>query len=376
MTNEKTVIIGSNKKPLHLSKEALQKIATKAGIGAAGIVGGIGVSSIFMGMAPKAPETHQDNSYEKPDVSIEPKEITSVNDEMSFGEAFTTARQEAGGANGYFTWHGKVFETIYKEELDKLSPEEKQTMYANVMDKHSNSNYTSSDSQTASNNHNTSPVIVLHDEAPSATQVTNDMSFKDAFAVAREEVGPGGVFEWHGKSYNTYTTEETNAMSAEQKNDFISSIGNATIEDHNIGANDVDIVKIDGGNSTISNTNAEETDIYTEEGEPKIDEQFLEEQYVDDGAGNKIRMAQFLVNGEHVVKVDQDGDGNFDLTMKPNEDGSVHLVSADGQEADLSQEDMANFQQEMGVGQDNNFADDNLNLDTDPNAHLSNSEDY
>lgn len=377
MSNEKTVIIGSNKKPLHLSKEALQKIATRAGFGIAGIAGGVGISTLFMGMAPNDPEIHIGKTYEKPDVGIEAKEITSINDDMSFGEAFKTARHEAGGPNGYFVWHGKVFETIYKEEMDKLSPEEKQTMYTGVMEKYTESNHATTENSTTAHHPINNPVIVLHDEAPTASHVSDDMSFKDAFAVAREEVGPGGVFVWHGKSYNTYTTEETNAMTAEQKNDFIASVGNTEMEDHTISTNDVDIVKIDGGNSTVpTTTNESETTTNADREAIQTGEQMLEDQWVDDGTGNKIHMVHFLANGEHIVKVDQDGDGNFDLTMKPNEDGSVHMVTADGQEANLSQEDMMQFQQQVGETNNNNFTDDNINLETDHNAHLSNMEDY
>lgn len=38
-----------------------------------------------------------------------------------------------------------------------------------------------------------------------------DMSFGEAFAAAREDLGPGETFEWHGNSYSTYTAEEWNA---------------------------------------------------------------------------------------------------------------------------------------------------------------------
>lgn len=51
-------------------------------------------------------------------------------------------------------------------------------------------------------------------------QMHNDMSFGEAFTAARAEVGPGGVFLWHGGIYNTYTEEEWNAMTDEQKHDF------------------------------------------------------------------------------------------------------------------------------------------------------------
>ena len=50
------------------------------------------------------------------------------------------------------------------------------------------------------------------------------MSFSEAFAAARAEVGPGGVFHWHGGIYNTYTAEEWNAMTPEQKNEFAEAV--------------------------------------------------------------------------------------------------------------------------------------------------------
>lgn len=55
-----------------------------------------------------------------------------------------------------------------------------------------------------------------------ATGVTDDMSFSEAFAAARAEVGKGGAFEWHGKIYGTYYATEWDSMSADEKNDYAS----------------------------------------------------------------------------------------------------------------------------------------------------------
>ena len=54
--------------------------------------------------------------------------------------------------------------------------------------------------------------------------VSDDLSFGEAFAQARAEVGPGGVFHWHGGIYNTYTAAEWNAMTVEQKHDFAQQV--------------------------------------------------------------------------------------------------------------------------------------------------------
>lgn len=57
-------------------------------------------------------------------------------------------------------------------------------------------------------------------EVPVATAVNDDMSFSEAFGAARAEVGSGGVFEWHGNIYSTYTEEEWGNMTAEERAEY------------------------------------------------------------------------------------------------------------------------------------------------------------
>ena len=45
-------------------------------------------------------------------------------------------------------------------------------------------------------------------------------SFREVFAAARHEVGPGGVFTWNGNLYSTYTGEEWSRLSPAQKGEF------------------------------------------------------------------------------------------------------------------------------------------------------------
>lgn len=61
--------------------------------------------------------------------------------------------------------------------------------------------------------------------ATSATTVTDDMSFAEAFRSARAEMGPGGTFVWHGNVYGTYYADEWNAMTPEQQHDFAVEAG-------------------------------------------------------------------------------------------------------------------------------------------------------
>ncbi len=45
-------------------------------------------------------------------------------------------------------------------------------------------------------------------------------SFQEAYMAARAQVGAGGMFEYNGKLYSTYTKEEWNALSPEERNDY------------------------------------------------------------------------------------------------------------------------------------------------------------
>lgn len=76
------------------------------------------------------------------------------------------------------------------------------------------------------------PSTILPIESPLATPsepiyeikvaygVNDDMTFSEAFATARQEVGPSGVFEWNGGTYGTYYADEWDAMSPESRSEW------------------------------------------------------------------------------------------------------------------------------------------------------------
>jgi hypothetical protein len=69
------------------------------------------------------------------------------------------------------------------------------------------------------------PVDFDGSQVPVASGVTDDMSFADAFAAAREETGAGGYFQWHGKWYGTYNKEEWENLPPEHRNAYSSYPG-------------------------------------------------------------------------------------------------------------------------------------------------------
>lgn len=53
----------------------------------------------------------------------------------------------------------------------------------------------------------------------------DDMTFEEAFAAARQSMGAGKTFTWHGGLYNTFHEEELNAMSTAERLAFVESLG-------------------------------------------------------------------------------------------------------------------------------------------------------
>lgn len=158
---------------------------------------------------------------------------------------------------------------------------------------------------------NTDPVIV-YTEAPFAESVHDEMSFSEAFATAREETGPGGFFEWHGHTYNTYYREEWNAMDDSAQNDYLASVYDSTDLDSGV---DSEVI--------VSHEPIEQVGEIQENEmpEPEIDlvpgdmdgDGYIDVVFVDsDGDG----MIEF-------VEMDVDSDGNTDVYFVDLDDDNI-----------------------------------------------------
>ena len=96
---------------------------------------------------------------------------------------------------------------------------------------HVSSVQTTEDEQSSvieTQDHQTAPepedAIVATATGVRVAQVDDNASFSQAFADASAQVGPGGVFEWHGRVYGTYYKDEWDNMTAEQKHEYQASI--------------------------------------------------------------------------------------------------------------------------------------------------------
>lgn len=179
--------------------------------------------------------------------------------------------------------------------------------------------------------------------------VSDDMSFNEAFAAAREEVGPGGVFEWHGGVYGTYHANEWNDMTPEQQAEFGNRVSyGPTTTTANHETNEPTAT---GTTTSEVHPGAEEEPVVVQVEQPtnNLAEDEVQIVGINDTTmedGSVVTVAQIDVNGQEVFVVDIDHDDIFDtIGADLNGDG----VISENEVCDIHDQGLtvADLQQEM-----------------------------
>lgn len=142
-----------------------------------------------------------------------------------------------------------------------------------------------------------------------AHNVSDSMSFGEAFSTARAEVGSGGVFVWHGNYYSTYTAEEWDVMDANDRHNYAESVNAAFGQSSPNREHD----------TTQDLESAQES---SDSNEPEI--RVLTVSAIDNNDGTETYVGSALVNGHYSEFQDLDGDGLVDqLLVDVNDNGIV-----------------------------------------------------
>lgn len=219
-------------------------------------------------------------------------------DDMPFSQAFAAARAEMGPGH-VFTWRGHTYNTYYKSEWDAMSANEQHAFTQEVY---------------GAAPHNDFEGVEEPMYAMERGIVNDDMSFSQAFAAAREAMGPGGSFTWHGHVYGTYYRHEWNAMSPEEQHQFTLS----AINGHH-------------------DNNFMEEPLYAEEtfdGNDSLDVTIvgMDTYEVD---GQNVNLATLDVDGQSVYMIDLDNDNVFDYAIA-DVDGSGEILDSNADMVDIS----------------------------------------
>ncbi len=166
--------------------------------------------------------------------------------------------------------------------------------------------------------------ILANDEGIRYAHVDAD-NFNDAFAQARDQVGPGGVFEYNGKIYATYVAEEWNEMSAQERADFQSKVFETAPSHHAPHSHSQATETVTAHNEAIPETNSETTPHNAEmiAAEPADNEiRVLGVEAVQNEQGQIMNVALVENNGDQALLIDVDNNGTIDVLLHDdNSDG-------------------------------------------------------
>lgn len=189
------------------------------------------------------------------------------------------------------------------------------------------------------------------------------LTFREAFDAARAELGPGGVFRWHGDLYNTYTVNEWEAMKKEEQDTFVEELdlevsANKVVtsdlaEEVVLTSDDESVtVKVvadtDKDVSIVSSSTKVQTDDASDDSIDEEDEDVRVIGYgdIDLANGNSVTVEELEINGQRVAVIDLDKDGVGDIAMS---DLNHNNRADDGEIIDLHTGDVLSFENHASV---------------------------
>ena len=170
-------------------------------------------------------------------------------------------------------------------------------------------------------------VLLATDEGVRIAQVDDNASFSQAFADARAQVGAGGAFEWRGHVYSTYSEEEWNNMSAEERANYQSKIDYETVAGEPTAdakptttTATEEVAEVKPTAEVTMASNEEMVDNQSTQGGIKV----LGVEAVVDPQGNPMTVAAIEIDNSQALLVDVDNNGIMDVIMvDENHDGQI-----------------------------------------------------
>ena len=158
-----------------------------------------------------------------------------------------------------------------------------------------------------------------------AHSVSDDMTFSEAFAAARAEVGPGGAFCWHGQVYGTYRADDPEwlEMSDADRAEHSQAIISQVHADPYTPTDDEPVIEpypYDNGSVPDPADIPEEPvavsdELVGEDIEGEVDVHIVGVENVELSDGSEVQVGIGEVDGMDAVFVDTTGNGEVDTVL-------------------------------------------------------------
>ena len=264
----------------------------------------------------------------------------SVNDEMSFSEAFAAARSEVG-PGGAFVWHGNVYGTYRGDDPEwlEMTAEERMEHSQHVMSQVHRVPYTPSEDE---------PII----EPNPADADNNEGLDNGEEQVSGEDVEEQDGDEEVPDGEEQVTTETVGGDEEQDGNEDVISgvdqggtdilegdgepIATDIVDDEDNHADEIPAQEVDASGEPVGEVVEEPVEEVTEEPVGEVDVHIVGVGQMETADGNTIQVGYGEVDGHDSIFADTDGDGEVDTVLIDHndnglvDDDEVYEVEGDG----------------------------------------------
>ncbi len=225
-----------------------------------------------------------------------------------------------------------------------------------------------------------SEAVCVETEVPFCITNTDQLSFDEAFQIARKEIGKGGFFEWNGETYNTYYKEEWDDMSEDEMQDYWAAVDSQT------DTTTLEVVKSSSKetvNAESDLTDIKELEVETIDNEVEnfdwgygdtIGNGSIDTVAVDQNLDGNADVVALFEGGKEYIMVDTDFDNKYDLLVVENLEDTQRYTEKIVSEEQVGAFDMDKFMSEEEAEKYNQQQTDQTTKDSMDQANNSDIE--
>lgn len=282
----------------------------------------------------------KNNNIDEVNTSLSEESNQAKREEINIKISSLTSKQKAAVAFGMVLLGGTSFIAVKRDEKGKIISPSPSTNDSNNPDAVENPNLAVGQTHEVAGG-----TLCPCEEVTIAQNVTDIMTFSDAFSAAREEAGPGSLFIWNGEVYCAFYNDEWSSLPLENRQEYLASIGySVNSEPSTTPTASEPSVQSNGDNEPNVTPSAPELSIQSNGDNEPSTTPSVPEPSVQSSGDNDIQpnitpqaekpdVREVMIGGNYALAIDSDNDGTVDSLIYAENGQIMALIDANGNNA-------------------------------------------
>lgn len=262
----------------------------------------------------------KNNNIDEVNTSLSEESNQAKREEINIKISSLTSKQKAAVAFGMVLLGGTSFIAVKRDEKGKIISPSPSTNDSNNPDAVENPNLAVGQTHEVAGG-----TLCPCEEVTIAQNVTDIMTFSDAFSAAREEAGPGSLFIWNGEVYCAFYNDEWNSLPLENRQEYLASIGYTVNSEPSTPSAPELSIQSNGDNEPSTTPSVPEPSVQSS-GDNDIQPNITPQ-------AEKPDVREVMIGGNYALAIDSDNDGTVDSLIYAENGQIMALIDANGNNA-------------------------------------------